>query len=125
MLYGNMCARINGTSAHFTQVTTAVHQNLILISLKITHTLWARNRKKTWTSQLAAFIQVFYHPGYYARHKQKHTKDAHPFNKCRQILALITAILLESSVHQKVCNTEWEKGKCGSKGKGKLYATWA
>lgn len=44
--FGNTCARINGTSTHFTQVATAVHQNLSLISFMITHTLRAGNSKK-------------------------------------------------------------------------------
>lgn len=111
---------------HFPQVTTSVHQNLSLISLIITDILWAGNRKKTGAWKLAALIPFFSNPVYYARHKQKHTKGySHPFNKCREILALIAAILLESSVHQRVCKTEQEKGKCGSKAKGKVYATWA
>lgn len=46
LTFGNTCARINGTSTHFTQVSTAVHQNLTLISLKITTDYGLETEKK-------------------------------------------------------------------------------
>lgn len=77
LTFGNTSTVINRTSTYFTKAATAVLQNLNLILLKMTCTPWAENRKKvnmhTSCFHLAFFF--FLNPVYYARHKQKHTKD--------------------------------------------------
>lgn len=75
LAFGNISALINRTGTHFTKAATSVLQNLNLISLKMTCTPWAENRKKVNMQTRCFHSAFFFNPVYYAGHKQKHTKD--------------------------------------------------
>lgn len=124
---GYICALINRTGTHLTKAATAVLQNLNLISLKMTCTPWAENRKRVNMQTSCFHSACFFNPVYYAGHKQKHTKDK---MICTHLINAGKYRLWSQQFYRKAQFTrkcarqkEREKSKSDWNAKGKVYAT--